>query len=844
MHGQTFGNELVIQIERLKRRLRGSVMPLSQSQADMPGRSKPPISSVHQEQPPDAFIDTAAAFHALVEGIREGAAILSSDRTVLTCNRRLAEMLKLECEQITGRPMAEFIPLEDQPRFEELVQSTPEDFQRLEIRLSGNNAFPLPVELAIKSLTVGRVRFFSLLATDLSRRRRAEEQLAFQAHLLANVSDAILAMDEHFRITYWNSAAERLYGWAAAEVLGRTVSEVIHPELSVQEQSELNTQLVKAGRYDNQSWHRRKDGTMIWVEARRSALRALDGRMIGYVAVNRDITEQTRAEQSLREAMHEIRALNEQLEQRVDERTRELDAERARWQGVVEGIADEVWVADPEGRMSLINLPDRTAMGLEEFADKTVAEVYEEVDILNLDGQLRPLEQAPLLRSLKGEIVRGEEIMRHRQTGRTRYRQFSSAPIRDAAGHITGAVAIVRDITQSKQMEAEREQLLSENERRMAELHTIVSSIADGLVIYDANGKITFTNAAAERMLGYSAADNLPTIEERTPISKPESEDGRPLEPDQVPSVRALQGETVRDVVLRLPRAGWVRVSAAPFYDSRGNLQGAVSTMTDFTERKQAEERIHELNNDLRQRAVELELANEELESFSYSVSHDLRAPLSSISNLSELLLQKYGAQFTTGSLPYIQLIHTNAQAMEQLIQGLLTFSRTGRQPLQKQTVSQADVVRQVWDEFVSARAGRHVELAIGELPDAQADPLLLKQVWVNLLSNAVKFTRRREVGRIEIGSYRAGEGTVYFIKDNGAGFDMADADKLFAVFRRLHSEEEYEGTGVGLAIVARIVHRHGGRVWADARVNEGATFYFTLDSTSLGDQTPVPLPT
>jgi PAS domain S-box-containing protein len=706
--------------------------------------------------------------------------------------------------------------------------------------LSGGNAFPLPVELAIKSMTVGGVRIFSLLATDLSRRRRAEEQLAFQAHLLENVSDAILAMDEHFRITYWNSAAERLYGWMAAEVLGRTVSEVIHPELSVQEQSELNIQLAQAGRFDNQSWHRRKDGTMIWVEARRSALRAVDGRMLGYVAVNRDITEPRRAEESLREAMHEIRALNEQLERRVNERTRELDAERARWQGVVEGIADEVWVANAEGRMSLINLPDKTAMGLEEFTDKTVAEVYEEVDILNPDGQLRPLEQAPLIRSLKGEIVRGEEIMCHRQTGRTRYRQFNSAPTRDAAGHITGAVAIVRDITEHKQIEAERERLLAENERRMAELHTIVSSIADGLVIYDANGKITFTNAAAERMLGYSAADNLLTIEERTPISKPESEDGYPLESDQVPSVRALQGETVRDIVLHLPRAGWVRVSAAPFYDSRGNLQGAVSTMTDFTERKQAEERIRELNYDLRQRAVELELANEELESFSYSVSHDLRTPLASISNLAELLLREYGAQFTTGSLPYVQLIHTNAQAMEQLIQGLLTFSRTSRQPIQKQTVSQADLVRQVWEEFLGVRAGRQVELVISELPNAQADPLLLKQVWVNLLSNAIKFTRRREVARIEIDSYQEGERTVFFVRDNGAGFDMADSGNLFTVFRRLHPEEDYEGTGVGLAIVARIVHRHGGRVWAEGKIDQGATFYFTLDSTVLGNQTPV----
>jgi PAS domain S-box-containing protein len=934
MHGQINKNAVVLRIERLKQRLLGSVARQSQSRFETPRLPEPP-SSVHLEQPPDAFIDTAAAFHALVEGIREGAAILSVDRTVLTCNRRLAEMLKLECEQVMGRSMLEFIPLEDQPPFQALLQSAPEDFKRLNLRLSGGNAFPLPVELVITSLTVRGARVYSLLATDLSRRRRAEEQLTFQAHLLANVSDAIVAMDEHFRITYWNSAAERLYGWMAAEVLGRTASEVIHPELSPEQRRELNERLAETGAFDNQSWHRRRDGGPIWMEARRIALRGPDGRMLGYVSVNRDMTERRRAEEALarqaalldlthdaifvrdfegvitfwnrgaeelygwtkdqalgqvapvllqtafpmslpeivaevirtgrwegelvrttregrrmtvssrwalqqdaegrpvgiletnnditerKRAEQALQALNAELEQRVVERTAELERSNRRVTEILESIQDGFFAVDREWNFTYVNQRAASIAGLapEELVGQNLWEKFPALLGTLLERQYRTAmaERAPARFEVEGVL-----------TG-TNY-DVRVNPSAD------GISVYSIDITERKRVEAERERLLAENQSRRAELDTIVTSIADGLVIYDPNGKIIFTNGAAERLLGYSAADNLPTIEERTAIAKPESEEGRPLEPDQVPSARALRGETLRGVVLRLQRARWVRVSAAPLYDSAGNLQGAVSTLTDFTERKQAEERIHQLNRDLEQRAVELELANKELESFSYSVSHDLQTPLSSVSNFSQLLLQEQGLQLPAESLPYVQHIHDNALAMEQLIQGLLTFSRTTRQPVQKRTVSHSDLVRQVWEEFIAARAGRQVELVIGELPDAQADPLLLKQVWGNLMSNAIKFTRRREVARIEIGSYRQGDRTVCFIRDNGAGFGMADADKLFGVFQRLHSEEEYEGTGLGLAIVARIVHRHGGRVWAEARVNEGATFYFTLNPAALGD--------
>jgi signal transduction histidine kinase len=241
-------------------------------------------------------------------------------------------------------------------------------------------------------------------------------------------------------------------------------------------------------------------------------------------------------------------------------------------------------------------------------------------------------------------------------------------------------------------------------------------------------------------------------------------------------------------------------------------------------------EKEAELEQRIADRTAQLETANKELEAFSYSVSHDLRAPLRAIDGFSRILLEDYAPQLLPEVARYLRIIFESTQHMGRLIDGLLAFSRLSRQPLNKQPIVSAELVRQALDGLSDEQAGRRVEISMGELLPCQGDPLLLKQVWVNLLSNALKFTRQREMARIEIGCQTNADGEqVYFVKDNGVGFDMQYADKLFGVFQRLHRTEEYEGTGVGLAIVQRIVHRHGGRAWAEAAPGEGATFYFTL---------------
>jgi signal transduction histidine kinase len=257
-----------------------------------------------------------------------------------------------------------------------------------------------------------------------------------------------------------------------------------------------------------------------------------------------------------------------------------------------------------------------------------------------------------------------------------------------------------------------------------------------------------------------------------------------------------------------------------------------------LAQRRQTEDAILKLNRELRGRAGELENANKELEAFSYSISHDLRAPLRAIDGFSRILTEKHAAELPDEARRYLSRVRDNAKQMGHLIDDLLAFSRLSRQPLKTQAVSPADLVRQVLAEQGQQDASPSpAEVSVGELPPCRADPSLLKQVYSNLLANAVKFTRHRAGARIEVGCQNGGAETVYFVRDNGVGFDMRYADKLFGVFQRLHRAEEYEGTGVGLAIVQRIIHRHGGRVWVEAGVDQGATFYFTLGGGAANEQ-------
>jgi light-regulated signal transduction histidine kinase (bacteriophytochrome) len=277
-----------------------------------------------------------------------------------------------------------------------------------------------------------------------------------------------------------------------------------------------------------------------------------------------------------------------------------------------------------------------------------------------------------------------------------------------------------------------------------------------------------------------------------------------------------------------------VDATIVPFLNDQGKPRQYVAIRTDITERKAAEEKIARLNTELEQRVVErtaqLQAANHELETFSYSVSHDLRAPLRHVLGFIDLLQKEAGPSLSEKSLGHMATISQATKRMGNLIDDLLAFSRLGQTKLQKEEVNLDQLVHETSNDFQMETKARNIVWKIHPLPMVRGDRALLRLALVNLVSNAVKFTGARADAKIEIGCVPGGDGeTVIFIRDNGAGFDPRYAGKLFGVFQRLHTQEQFEGTGIGLANVQRIIHRHGGRTWADGVVDGGATFYFSI---------------
>jgi PAS domain S-box-containing protein len=394
---------------------------------------------------------------------------------------------------------------------------------------------------------------------------------------------------------------------------------------------------------------------------------------------------------------------------------------------------------------------------------------------------------------------------------------------RDDRGNYVSSRATVFDITERKRAEEELA-------KQRSILQSVLNSMGEGVMVADMNGRFMLCNPTAERMTGFGSVNAASTTcSEPYGAYLPDQVTMCP--PDALPLVRAIKGESVDGYELYLcnpqVRQGvWLSITGRPLRDEVGRQLGGVIVCTDITERKRTEA-------EMKMHAAQLEAANKELEAFSYSVSHDLRAPLRHIDGFAELLQKHASSTLDEKSRRHVEVISESAKRMGRLIDDLLVFSRMGRNEMRRERVNMSQLVKEVIEELSSEVGTRDISWDIRPLPEVQGDRAMLRQVFVNLMANAVKYTSRREHAYVEIACRtNDADETVFFVRDNGVGFDMQYAHKLFGVFQRLHAGTEFEGTGIGLANVRRIIARHGGRTWAEGAVDVGATFYCSLPAS------------
>ena len=678
---------------------------------------------------------------------------------------------------------------------------------------------------------------------EVAVRKQAEETLATREKLYRTLTETIphvIWLGEHNgEITYQNKAYEALTGRPLEETLGFGWTEDVHPDDKEELLKKYEEAYTHGGAYHGECRFRAKDGSYRTVAYIGTPVKDEAGQIVQWAGINTDITERKQAEEALK-------ALNETLEQRVAKRTEELEASRVAALNMMEeaekarsraeqaetkyqqlyDTAPDMFVSVDPNTTQIIRcnqtLADNLGYTKEEVLGHSLFEMYHP-DCMAEVGQAF----AAFVNT--GE-VHNAELQLRRKDGSKIDVILNVSAVRDEQGEILYSSSIWRDITERKQAE--------ENLRASeAKLRAILDNAPAVIYLLDEQDRFAFVNRRWEMLFdktnedvaGKSMFEIFPK-EIAEPFSQANQkvfETGVPVEVEEV----APQDDGLHTYISH-------KFPLPNLSDTPSILCGI---STDITARKRAEEEVHRLNEELEQRVIErtaqLEAANKELEAFSYSVSHDLRAPLRAIDGFSRILAQRHLGDLDPKAQHYLQRVRRNTRHMGNLIDDLLQFSRLSRQSLRVKPVKPERLVRQVLEELSDIQEERQIEIDIGSLPDCQADPVLLKQVYVNLLSNAVKFTQRCAVAQIRIGAQNDAARPTYFVADNGVGFDMQYAHKLFGVFQRLHRAEDYEGTGVGLALVQRIIHRHGGEIWAEAAPEEGATFFFTLaESSSHGE--------
>lgn len=664
----------------------------------------------------------------------------------------------------------------------------------------------IEIEITTSPVKINGTEWYIAFLRDVTIRRQAEEALKESEEryrlLTSEVYDySIIMLSPEGNIISWNEGAQRIKGYTESEIIGKHFS-TFYPKDAVENNLPQQGILIagKEGRFENEGWRVKKDGSLFWANMIMTALRR-DGKIIGFSKITRDISERKKAEE-------EIKLLNASLEQRVILRTNELQQSENKYRKLFENSPMPMWV---------IELPSLKFLDVNEAALKHYG--YTRTEFLSMSAMdIRPDDEKRRYLEYDHSASNGLKFAgtwKHiKKDGSLIFVEVNSHEMN--IGESKGRLILSMDITERKKAEERLDFALEAGKIGIWEL--------------DLLNDIAVRNLRHDQIFGYN--ETIPEWGMKRFMEH--------LHPDDLETVQSSFNEAFKTqnwvvetrIIWPDQSVHWVLINGKLIEDGETNPSKILGTVIEITKQKVVEEEVRQLNNELEERVKirtrELYAANKELESFSYSVSHDLRAPLRAINGYSQMLIEDYKSKLDDEGTRLLDRVMFNAKRMGRLIDELLEFSRLGKKALNKTSIDLDLMVNEIIKEQFQSNKYSH-NINIGKLGTIIADEVTIQLVFQNLLLNAFKYSSKKEKPEIEIGVTQTDKGIAYFVKDNGAGFDMAYYDKLFGVFQRLHRQDEFEGTGVGLAIVQRIILRHGGQVWAESIVDEGSTFYFTL---------------
>ena len=738
---------------------------------------------------------------AILAAATDAVVTADADQRVVGFNAAAERMFGVSAAAMLGAPLDRLLPARYRPRHAAGLEaaarrggvrpavSRPEGLVGL--RADGEE---FPIDASFSYAEVDGQKLFTAILRDATERRRLDADLRQSERQLRlfieNAPAAIAMLDRDMRYLYASRRWMADFQVQWEDVVGRSHYEVF-PEISDEWKAIHRRCLAGAVERCDEDRFERGDGRVDWVTWEIRPWLDDSGAVGGIIIMSELVTSRRRAEDALRES-------------------------EERWRTLVNLLPDALLILQDD-RVTYVN---QRALQLwrAERADQLVGRRAEELLPTAEPAALAALQRrsriggpAPIwetsIAALDGSAVPVE----------------TSAAVVSAEGGLLTQV-VVRDVTERTQREAR----IRVQEALLRETGHIAR--VGGWSLDVGTGEVIFTEEVA-RIHGVPTGPAMSNAAVGLQFYPGAS--GTRL---AAALSAAITSGTGYDLQLELATATgsrWVRTIGHPVAE-HGRVVRVNGSVQDITEQIEAAAEIRQLNAELeqrvRRRTAELEAANRDLEAFSYSVSHDLRAPLRAVDGFADILLDDYAAQLPDEAARHLRVIRNGTQRMAALIEDLLRFARLGRQPLATARVDTRAQVEEALAQLGLPIAGREIALEVGELPDARGDAGLLRQVWMNLIGNAIKYSRDRPVAHIAIGAQRQTDGsTAYFVRDDGVGFDMRYAGKLFGVFQRLHRVDEFEGTGVGLAIVRRIVERHGGRVWCEAAEGRGATFLFTL---------------